>query len=167
VRVLGFEVLLAFLAGALFVAALWTAWLLRPGRKAPVTGPQQAAASLGALLDVVDELAWIKDAEGHFVFVNRQFGIVFKVEPAELVGKTDFDLSPPSVATQYREDDRRVMQSGVVSRREESVAQPGGLVGWAETVKVPLFDPQGRVVGTAGVARTRSSPREASPTPPV
>jgi PAS domain S-box-containing protein len=155
---MAFEMLLAFLAGALLVAAIWTAWVLRPGCKPPISGPQQAAASLGALLDVLDDLAWIKDADGHFVFVNRQFGTVFSVEPQDLVGKTDFDLSPPTVAAQYRDDDRRVMQSGQASRHEESVAQPGGEVGWAETVKVPLFDPQGRVVGTAGVARTRTKP---------
>ncbi len=119
---MAFEMLLAFLAGALLVAAIWTAWVLRPGRKLPPTGPQQAAT---------------------------------------LVGKTDFDLSPPSVAERYRSEDRRVMQSGLVSRREESVARPGGEVGWAQTVKVPLFDPQGRVVGTAGVARTRSASMQA------
>ena len=159
---MAFEMLLAFAAGALFMATLWGIWALRPGRKPPPTGPQQAAASLGALLDEMDDLAWIKDTDGQFVFVNHRFGRVFDVEPAALVGKTDFDLSPPSVAEQYRSEDRRVMQSGQVSRREESVAQPGGAVGWAQTVKVPLFDPQGRVVGTAGVARTRSSPRSAA-----
>jgi PAS domain S-box-containing protein len=115
---------------------------------------QEAAEQpLRALLDSIDDLAWIKDTQCRFIHVNRKFGEVFGVAPETLVGKTDYDLSPPAVAAQYQADDRLVMQSRLASRQEESIARPRGEVGWSETVKLPVFNAQGEVVGTAGVAR--------------
>ena len=132
----------------------WAARTPCPGLEAERHRWQQAGQQpLRALLDSIDDLAWIKDHECRFLHVNRKFGEVFGVEPASLVGKTDFDLSPPSVAERYQADDRAVMRSRQPSRQEESIARPGGTVGWSETVKVPVLNAAGEVIGTAGVAR--------------
>ncbi len=106
-----------------------------------------------ALMDSIPDLAWVKDTESRFIAVNKQFGVVFGIEPDELVGKTDFDLSPSEDAQHYQQDDMEVMQSGQPKRVEERITGAGGQPAWAETIKVPVFDEAGNVVGTAGVAR--------------
>lgn len=105
------------------------------------------------LMDSIDDLAWLKDDQCRFIFVNRKFGQVFQRDPASLIGKTDFDLSPPELAMHYQEEDYLVMQERQARRVEEVISRENGEQGWAETVKVPVFDAQGQVIGTAGVAR--------------
>jgi PAS domain S-box-containing protein len=136
------------------------------GRLTRRRGTSKAAASaamlpIQALLDSIDDLAWIKDTESRFILVNRKFGEVFGVAPSALIGKTDFDLSAPEIATVYREDDIKVMQSREPSRQEEQIARSLTEVGWSETIKVPVFDVAGKVIGTAGVARDVTERRRA------
>jgi type 1 glutamine amidotransferase len=60
-----------------------------------------------ALFDCVDDvLAWVKDREGRYCWVNRAFSINYSLErgsagtreePDEVVGKTDYDFSPALV----------------------------------------------------------------------
>jgi PAS domain S-box-containing protein len=137
-------------------AAAW--WL----RRRPTTPAAPAAMlPIQALLDSIDDLAWIKDSDSRFIHVNRKFGEVFSVVPASLIGKSDADLSPPELAQKYREDDRRVMQTRQPSRQEEKILRAPGQYGWSETIKVPVLDSNGQVVGTAGVARDITERRQA------
>ncbi len=146
------------------VAGLGVVWF---GRKALARKElHQLAKSdvfhpLLALLDSIDDLAWIKDKDCRFILVNRKFSQVFGVEPNALIGKTDFDLSKPELARAYQADDKKVMQTRTPSRQEEAIAREGHRFGWSETIKVPVFDKSGAVVGTAGVARDITERHEA------
>jgi PAS domain S-box-containing protein len=142
-------------------AAHWIYGRLTRRRSASKDAAAAAMLPIQALLDSIDDLAWIKDTESRFILVNRKFGEVFGVAPSALIGKTDFDLSAPEVAAVYREDDIKVMQSKEPSRQEEQIARSLTEVGWSETIKVPVFDVAGRVIGTAGVARDVTEMRRA------
>lgn len=159
---------LALVLGPSLLALLLGAWLwlgqrARHARQLrEVRALQDQLAPLRALVDNLDDMAWIKDSRGRFVFVNQAFGRVFGVAPGAIVGKTDLDLSPPSVAAKYRADDQAVMRSRQPSRIEESVARPGGAVDWCETYKVPVLNHQGDAVGTAGMVRDVTRRRQAA-----
>jgi PAS domain S-box-containing protein len=160
--------LLVMVLGPALVALAWSLWLwlryraaLRAHTKA-LQALQDQVAPLRALVDNLDDMAWIKDQRGRFVFVNRTFGDVFGLTPEQVVGKTDLDFSPPSVAAKYQADDQAVMRSRQPSRIEESVARPGGAVEWCETYKVPVLNHLGEAVGTAGMVRDVTRRRQAA-----
>ena len=44
----------------------------------------------------------------------------------------------------------------------ELVGQPDGLTVWNVTNKIPLFDPTGTVIGTAGITRRLDTPGQAT-----
>lgn len=141
--------ILAMLLGGL-LAALW----LRRRPAPEVEGRQRSLlAQQLALMDSIDDLAWLKDTESRFVLVNRKFASVFNCTPDSLIGKTDRDLSPPDMAEHFLAEDREVMQSGQPKRVVEKIHREEGGFGWAETIKVPVFDETGSLIGTAGVAR--------------
>jgi PAS domain S-box-containing protein len=148
----------ALLVGIALGGAL-VAWRTR--RRAANHASATTMLPIQALLDSIDDLAWIKDAESHFILVNRKFGDVFGVAPKSLIGKTDFDLSTVDLAEQYLQDDQRVMHTRQPSRREEKITRGPDQYGWSETIKVPVLDANGRVVGTAGVARDITERRQA------
>ena len=137
----------------------FVAWWLR--RRVAIHAHTEAMLPVQALLDSIDDLAWIKDVDSRFLHVNRKFGEVFRVTPSSLIGKSDVDLSPPDLAQQYQQDDQRVMQTQRPSRQEEKILRGPGQFGWSETIKVPVLDTHGRVVGTAGVARDITERRQA------
>jgi AraC-like DNA-binding protein len=133
--------------------------------------PQQWL-QLAALFDCVDEvLVWVKDHAGRYSWVNRAFLINYSLDDRggrtssdarDVLGKTDYDLSPAFLADQYRLDDEYVLTGKRIVNRIELVGQPDGLTVWNVTNKIPLFDAAGTVIGTAGITRRLETPGQAT-----
>jgi PAS domain S-box-containing protein len=105
------------------------------------------------LFDYVDRLLlWVKDSEGRYQWVNREFVLNFGFRSREeLLGHTDFDICSTALANQYRLDDERVLSGERILGRIELVGRFDHTARWCTTSKLPLRDHEGRVVGTAGV----------------
>ncbi len=107
-----------------------------------------------AILNNIPDLAWLKDKEGRFIAANGPLAAACGVaSPEELVGKTDFDLWPKELAEGYLADDRDVMGSGKRKRVEETILDRDGNTQWMETIKTPIYNDVGEVIGTAGIGR--------------
>jgi AraC-like DNA-binding protein len=126
---------------------------------------------LAALFDCLDDfLAWTKDREGRYGWVNRAFLVNYSLngrsagaapEMSDVVGKTDYDFSPAFLADQFRIDDEHVLAGHRIVDRIELVVQPDGQAVWNVTNKVPLVDDRGAVIGTAGITRRLATPGQA------
>lgn len=114
-----------------------------------------------ALVDSIPDLTWVKDKHSRFLMVNRQFSRVFDLPIEQILGKTDVDLTANELSKRYISDDQMVMDKREILHREERIASAGGHETWAETVKVPVIDDSGIVVGTAGIARDISDRKKA------
>jgi len=106
-----------------------------------------------ALLNNIPDIAWLKDKNSRFIAVNEPFGKTFGLKPEDLVGKTDLDICPQELAESYRTDDREIMKSGKRKQIEEPLIDSKGQTLWIETIKTPIYDEQGEVTGTVGIAR--------------
>jgi len=101
---------------------------------------------------VEDVLLWMKDAEGHYQWVNLPFVLNFGFDSrTDLLGRTDFDICGLALANQYRLDDERVLQGERILARVELVGRFDHTARWCTTSKIPLRDRKGRIVGTAGL----------------
>ena len=74
--------------------------------------------------------------------------------PAEIVGKTDYDLGwLEGEAEFFRKGDRAVIEGGrPIYGIEERHDFGQGKVLWNETSKIPLFDKQGKMMGIVGIS---------------
>ena len=106
-----------------------------------------------AILDNIPDPAWAKSLEGRFEAVNEAWCVFTGLARDEAVGKSDAELFPPATAAQFREEERRVAETGQPSRAEESMSDRQGSLRTFETYKIPLIDSTGRVTGTIGIAR--------------
>jgi PAS domain S-box-containing protein len=104
-----------------------------------------------SLVECLPQDIFRKDAAGRFTFVNGQFAATLGRAPQEILGKTDFDFYPPALATKYRQDDLRVMQTRQTYETVEEHVTPAGLRMFVEVVKIPIFDFRGEVVGTQAI----------------
>ena len=56
-------------------------------------------------------LAWIKDSQGRYLYVNSAAAHVFGISSDRLMGKKDEEIFPQETARQFRENDEKAMQS--------------------------------------------------------
>ncbi|MEZ5446315.1 MAG: PAS domain S-box protein, partial [Gammaproteobacteria bacterium] len=114
---------------------------------------REREACLTAILDNMPHVAWLKDREGRYMAINRKYAqMAGASRPADLLGKTDFDLWPRELAEKYRADDLEVM----AARRQRLIEEKGldgGREYVAETFKTPIIDASGALLGTTGYAR--------------
>jgi AraC-like DNA-binding protein len=107
-----------------------------------------------ALHDVV---VWVKNRKGRYTWVNRAFAVSDAFEhpgaACNILGKTDYDLSPPFLADQFRLDDEHVLAGNRVLNRIELVGQTEEEAAWHVTNKIPFHDARGRIIGTVGMTR--------------
>jgi len=119
------------------------------------------------LLDFLpDVLAWVKDRQGRYLWVNRAFLVQYSLDHqseteegavASVIGKTDYDLSPAFLADQFRLDDEQVLAGHRIVNRLERVGDAQGATVWHVTDKIPVADAKGAIVGTAGITRAAES----------
>ncbi|TAM36032.1 PAS domain S-box protein, partial [bacterium] len=106
-----------------------------------------------AILNNIPDMVWLKDKESRFLEVNEAFGAACGLTPEEVKGKTDLDIWPRELAESYRADDQEVMTTKKSKCVEERLADKQGQIQWIETIKTPVFDNKGAVVGVTGIAR--------------
>ena len=119
-------------------------------------------ARASAILDNIPDLAWVKDVEGRYIAANSVLARTFGLSNAEeIIGKTDLDISPREFAEGYRNKDQEIIESGERKRLEEIAWRSDGSRFWVETIKTPLRDADGRIVGTVGIARDMTERKQA------
>jgi sigma-B regulation protein RsbU (phosphoserine phosphatase) len=106
-----------------------------------------------AILDNIPDMAWLKDRDGTFLAVNGAFEKACGLKREVLIGKTDFDFWSKELAERFQADDEEVMISGVQKRIEETLVSKRNSNRWIETIKSPILDDTGRVIGTTGISR--------------
>ncbi len=105
-----------------------------------------------AILDNLPMMAWLKDTESRLEMINEPYAQACGQTIDACIGKTDLDLFPEEMARGYMADDREVRASGQKKQVEELISTPEG-IRWNLTYKTPIYDEQGLIIGTAGIAQ--------------
>jgi diguanylate cyclase (GGDEF)-like protein/PAS domain S-box-containing protein len=106
------------------------------------------------LLKTIPDLVWLKDVDGVYLACNAQFERLAGVAEKDLVGKTDYEFFDKDLADAFRENDRQALGRGKSRTNEEWLTfATDGYRGLFETIKTPMRDQAGRLIGVLGVAR--------------
>jgi len=101
-------------------------------------------------------IAFMKDVEGRYLYVNKPFEEYFQITSVDWRDKTDFDLWPAPMALALREHDVAVFEANRPVERIETVPTPDGASHHWLVYKFPLTDGQGeRLLGGIGVDITK------------
>ena len=112
----------------------------------------ERTALLSGVLEGTTDVIFVKDLNGGMLLVNAAFAAAAGSTPELLVGKTDADWFPPDVAAAVRQQDEAVIAGGSPMEFEESLPVAGEERVFL-TLKAPLRDGGGRVVGLLGIGR--------------
>lgn len=113
---------------------------------------QLSAINQNAILNNIPFMVWLKDEKGRLLTVNEAYAKMCNKPIEEVIGKTDFDFFPKEEAEVFVKDDNFVMEQGHTILTEEPITGPNGEI-WHETIKSPLFDSKGKLLGTVGMSR--------------
>jgi PAS domain S-box-containing protein len=111
----------------------------------------QSEGMLQSLVKTIPDLVWLKDTNGVFLMCNIMFERYFGAKEAEIIGKTDYDFVDKNLADFYRENDRKAMAAGKPSMNEEWISFADGKRALLETIKTPMFDKKGHLIGVLGI----------------
>ena len=115
-----------------------------------------------ALMNHVPDFIYFKDCSGRLIKISKSKALVHGLaDPAQAVGKTDFDFFPREHAKKAYEDEQAVIELGQPVAKEERLTLDGHPELWVSTTKVPLRDEDGNIVGTFGISRDITPAKEA------
>ncbi|MCC7337509.1 MAG: PAS domain-containing protein [Pirellulaceae bacterium] len=124
-------------------------------RKATEAAYERERHLLHTLLDNAPDSIYFKDRQSRFVRISRGMANKFNLASPEVaIGKTDADIFTGEHADKARQDELQIMRTGQpLIARVERETWPDRPDSWCSTTKLPLYDPNGRIVGTFGITR--------------
>ncbi len=106
---------------------------------------------LQAIMDHSPAVIYIKDANGHYTFINKEFEKLFHINRKEIIGKTDYDIFSREFADVFQHHDKIVLASGRALEREEVTAQDDGPHTYI-SIKFPLLDSDDNIYAVCGIS---------------
>lgn len=120
-------------------------------RKEAEIALRQSEERLQAILDNSPAVVYMKNLEGRFITVNRQFEVLFHLSKAEMIGKRNCDLFASDVAVAFDENDRKVLEARTAMEWEELAPHDDGLHTYL-SLKFPLLTPEGEPYALCGIS---------------
>ncbi|MCK5228875.1 MAG: response regulator, partial [Desulfobulbaceae bacterium] len=117
---------------------------------------------LRTLIQTIPDLVWLKDPNGIYLFCNSKFERFFGAREKNIIGKTDYDFVDKKLADFFREKDKAAVAKGNFSINEEEIVYANdGHRELVETIKTPIYDNAGDLIGVLGIARDITKRRQA------
>jgi len=120
----------------------------------------QSRQQLQAIIDNTTALIYLKDINGKYIFVNRQFETLFHMSKTDVSGKSYYDVFPREMADAIIVNDQKVMETNSPLEVEENIPHDDGIHTYIST-KFPLFDAFGNLYGVCGVSTDISDRKKA------
>ena len=109
--------------------------------------------ALRAVLDTINAYIFTKDMQGRYTFANRVVLDLFGVSLDQLIGRTDNDFFDLASSNEIRDNDMRVLNHGeTIEKEERNVIKAIGKCRIYWTVKTPIRDDRGVIVGMSGIS---------------
>ena len=133
-------------------------------QEAALFAARQAAedhSQLRSLIDTLPDLVWLKNTDGVYLSCNKRFEQFFGASEGDIRGKTDFDFVDAELASSFRANDYAALMANAPRSNEEWVTfASNGHRELLNTVKAPMRDANGKLIGILGIGRDVSQLHE-------
>jgi PAS domain S-box-containing protein len=112
---------------------------------------QESEQLLQSIADNAMAIIYVKDLDGRYLLVNRQFQEAFQISPERAIGSTDFDLFPAEAAESGRQRDLEVLATHAPVTADTVGPSEFGVHEYLST-KFPIRDARQQVYAVGGIA---------------
>ena len=124
------------------------------GRKRTEEALRNTEDRLHTLVQAIPDLIWMKDKDGVYLSCNTMFERFFGAREADIAGKTDYDFVNRELADSFRDHDNKAMAAEKTTSNEEWITfADDGHRAFLDTIKTPMYDNQGTLIGVLGIGR--------------
>jgi PAS domain S-box-containing protein len=117
---------------------------------------------MDALLDTIPDYIYFKDLKSRFIRTSKSHAKAFGLsDPAQVIGKTDFDFFTEEHAHSAYEDEQNIIRTGQPLTKEERETWLDRSDTWVIATKMPLRNQQGEIIGTFGISKDITERRQA------
>jgi PAS domain S-box-containing protein len=118
---------------------------------------------LRTLIETIPDMVWLKDTNGVFLACNPVFAKRIGLNKEDIIGKSDYDIEPKERADNSRAKDNAALDSNkAITFLEEISFKETGTSGLFETIKKPVYDATGKLMGVLGISRDVTKLQEAN-----
>lgn len=115
------------------------------------------------ILDNANALVYLKALDGRYLFVNRYFEKLFRLNRGQALTCSDLDLFPADAAEKFRLNDQAVLRRDFAMQFEEAISLDDGVHTYL-SVKFPLHNSDGKVYALCGISTDISERKQAEKT---
>jgi PAS domain S-box-containing protein len=152
---------LAIIVVLLAASAIWS-WMLRREVRKRTAELKESEGRLRTLVQTLPDLVWLKDRNGVFLLCNSMFERLYNASEAVIVGKTDYDFVDRELADFFTTNDRKAIAAGKPTVNEEWLTYADdGHRSLVETIKTPVYDGTGGLIGVLGIGRDITQRKQA------
>lgn len=141
--------MLALLVAFLVAIFITIAFVFRSKRQKQILFERNMMSSL---IDNVPDTIYFKDLESKFIRVNKsQAKLLGFNNPEDLIGKSDFDFFDH--AQEAFDSEQEIIRTGKPLINQIHKVIVDGRETYLSDTKIPLYDPNGKCIGTVGITR--------------
>jgi PAS domain S-box-containing protein len=108
---------------------------------------------LNTLLDSMEDIVFYISQDLRYQDCNDQYANYLGIPKDEILGKTVFDLFPKELAQTFNQQNKEILAKGGLLRTDEWVDYPQHGRRFFNTLKIPILEAGGPVIGILGVGR--------------
>ncbi|MFC1482720.1 PAS domain S-box protein, partial [Candidatus Margulisiibacteriota bacterium] len=123
------------------------------GRENAEQALKQKNLELNTFLNNIPDMAWLKDTNSNFIAANNAFCNTIGMDLETLIKNICEVCFGKEAAQKFKEDDQKVIKGKKQIIIEEEIQDSKGNKIYLETIKSPMFNKSGAVIGTVGIAR--------------
>jgi PAS domain S-box-containing protein len=95
-------------------------------RKRAEDALRESETRFASFMDNLPGIAWMKDLQGRYLYVNPASQKLYEKSPDEIYGLTDDELFPPGTAEQFQQNDNLVLANGMALQAIETCPSTEG-----------------------------------------
>jgi len=115
---------------------------------------QETELRYRTLVEAIPDMVWLKNAEGIYLGCNPAFERLYGAKEADIIGKSDYDFVDKELADSFLKNDLKAMTDDKPGFNEEWLTfASNGYRGLFETIKTPMHDADGKLIGVLGISR--------------
>lgn len=114
---------------------------------------RNSEANLQTIIYTIPDYVWLKSPDGVFLTCNKMFTRFFGASEQEIIGKTDYNFVEKELADFFRANDMNAVREKRPVVNEEWITLADGERILLETIKTPVYNSNGLLIGVLGIGR--------------